>query len=61
MGWYLATPMEFPRHLFGITRYTACVIVHETCAAIVKVLLKLHIIFPKEERVTDTVDRFLKT
>ena len=54
--------MEFRStgHLFGIARCTTCVIVHESCAAIVKVLLKLYIIFPKAERVTDTVDGFLK-
>ena len=47
--WYLATSMEFHSigHLFGIARCTAGVIVHETCAAIVKVLLKLYIISPK--------------
>ena len=61
--WYLATPMEFRSigHLFGIARCTACVIVHETCAAIVDVLLKLYIIFPERERVTDIVDGFLRT
>ena len=46
--------------LFGITHCTACVIFHGTCAAIVKVLLTLYIIFPKGERVTDTVDGIFK-
>ena len=58
--WYLA---EFRSigHLFGIARCIACVIVHETCAAIVDLLLKLYIIFPEGDRVTDIVDGFLNT
>lgn len=61
--WYLATPMEFRsiEHLFGIARCTACVIVHDTCKAIVEVLMKLYIVFPEGERISDTVDGFLKT
>lgn len=45
--WYLATPLEFRSngHLFGIAHSTAyaVAVVHETCAAIVQVLLKSYI------------------
>ena len=45
--WYLATPTEFRSitHLFGIARCTAHVIVHETCKAIMEVLIKLYIVY----------------
>jgi len=48
-------------HLFGIGHCTACVIVHEMYKAIVEVLMKLYVIFPEGERVTETVDGLLKT
>ena len=48
-------------HLFGIAHCTACIIVHNTCAAIVDVLPKLCIVFPEQETVTDIVDGFLRT
>ena len=40
--WYLATSMEYCSigHLFGVARCIACVIVRETCTAIVDILFK---------------------
>ena len=61
--WYLATPMEYRSigHLFGVARCTACVVVHETCAAIIDVLLKSYINFPRGNVVDETVEGFQKT
>ena len=61
--WYLATPLEFRSigHLFGIACCTACVIVHETCAAIVQVLLKSYISFPTGDKVKEVVDGFARS
>jgi len=61
--WYLATPMEYRSigHLFGVARCTACVVVHETCTAIVDVLLKAYISFPKGDQVKQVVDGFQRT
>ena len=43
--WCLATPAEYLTigHLFSIARLTVCRIVHETCKAIVEVLLRKYI------------------
>ena len=40
--WCLATCGEYRTigHLFGVARCTVCVIVHDTCEAIVRILLK---------------------
>ena len=48
--WCLATCGEYRSiaHLFGVARCTVCVIVHDTCKAIVDVLLKNYIKFHKE-------------
>uniref|UniRef100_A0A1X7SK58 DDE Tnp4 domain-containing protein n=1 Tax=Amphimedon queenslandica TaxID=400682 RepID=A0A1X7SK58_AMPQE len=55
--WFLATPGEFRTisHLFGVARCTVCVVVHETCAAIVSVLMKRFIKFPKGDELNDIV------
>ena len=46
--WYLATCSEYQTigHLFSVARCTVCVIVHETCEAIVTALLAKYIGFP---------------
>ena len=46
--WFLATPGEYRAisNLFGIARCTFCVVIYETCSAIVEVLLKQYIHFP---------------
>ena len=46
--WCLATCSEYRTigHLFGVGRSTVCMIVHDTCAAIVKVLSDKYISFP---------------
>ena len=43
--WYLATCSESRTigHLFGISRSTVCLIVHDTCRAIVTVMQKKYI------------------
>lgn len=48
--WCLATTSEYRTigHLFGVARSTVCVIVHDTCEVIVKVLLKRYIHFPTD-------------
>ena len=58
--WCLATPAEYRTiaHLFGVARSTVCEIVHETCQAIVTVLLRKYIKFPSAEQVDSAVDGF---
>ena len=58
--WCLATPIEYGiiAHLFGIGRSTVCDIVHETCRAIVKVLMKEYIKFPSGDDLDHVVDEF---
>ena len=58
--WCLATPAEYRTiaHLFGVARSTVCEIVHETCQAIVTVLLHKYIKFPSGEQVDSAVDGF---
>ena len=58
--WCLATPIEYRTiaHLFGIGRSTVCDIVHETCRAIVKVLMKEYIKFPSGDDLDHVVDEF---
>ena len=52
--WYLATCTEYHTigQLFGIARFTVCLIFRHTCQAIVDVhvLLKKYIKFPKGQR-----------
>jgi len=58
--WYLATCREYRTigHLFGVTRCTVCVIVHETCAATVSKLSEQYIYFPQDEQLTAVMDGF---
>ena len=58
--WCLGTPIEYHTiaHLFGIGRSTVCDIVHETCRAIVKVLMKEYIKFPSSDDLDHVVDEF---
>ena len=58
--WTLATCTEYRSigHLFGVARSTVCVIVHDTCKAIVNVLLALYIKFPQGNELCDVVEGF---
>ena len=58
--WCLSTCAEYRTigHLFGVARCTVCVIVHDTCAAIVTVLLDQYIKFPNGEDLEKTVKGF---
>ena len=55
--WVLATTVEYRTvaHLFGVARSTVCVVVHETCEAIVSRLLPVYILFPTSEQLADVV------
>lgn len=58
--WCLATPTEYRTiaHLFGVARSTVCSIVQETSAAIVQVLMRRYIEFPKGQKLKDVIDGF---
>lgn len=58
--WCLATCSEYRTigHLFGVARSTVCVIVHDTCAAIVNVLLTEYIQFPTGNELTSVINGF---
>ena len=58
--WCLATCGEYRTiaHLFGVARCTVCVIVHDTCKAIVDVLLKTYIKFPQGDELSRVVEGF---
>ena len=58
--WCLATCGEYRTigHLFGVARCTVCVVVHETCKAIVTALLAMYIKFPQGEQLRRTVEGF---
>ena len=58
--WCLATSTEYRTiaHLFGIGWSTVCDIVHGTCRAIVKVLMKQYIKFPSGNDFDRVVDEF---
>ena len=58
--WVLATPSEYRTiaHLFGIARCTVCVIVKETCQAIVWKLVPLYISFPFGEDLKEVLTGF---
>ena len=58
--WCLATPIEYHTlaHLFGISRSTVCNIVHETCRAIAKMLIKEYIKFTSGDDLDRVVDEF---
>ena len=61
--WCLATCAEYRTigHLFGVARCTVCVIVHDTCAAIVNVLQSQYIQFPVGDKLTAVIDGFKAT
>lgn len=58
--WCLATCCEYRTiaHLFGVARCTVCVIVHDTCKAIVDILLASYIRFPQGSELSEVVDGF---
>ena len=60
MLWILATPSEYRTvsYLFGLARCIVCVIVHETCRAIVRSLQSEYISFPTEDSLKTVVEGF---
>ena len=58
--WCLATCGEYRTigHLFGVARCTVCVIIHDTCQAIITKLLKKYIQLPVGEQLVQVVDGF---
>lgn len=58
--WCLATCCEYCTiaHLFGVARCTVCVIVHDTCKAIIDVLKTMYIRFPQGNEISDVVEGF---
>ena len=58
--WCLATCAEYRTigHLFGVARCTLCVIVHNTCAAIVAVLQSDYIKFPENDELCEVLEGF---
>lgn len=58
--WCLATCSEYRTiaHLFGVARCTVCVIVHDTCKAIVSRLQKIFIKFPCGEDLKTAAEGF---
>ena len=58
--WILATSSEYHTvsHLFGLARCTVCVIVYETCRAIVQNLQSVYISFPTSESLKTVVEEF---
>ena len=58
--WCLATPAKYRTvgHLFGVSRSSVCEIVHETCSAIVTILLKTYIKFPTGSNIDNVVREF---
>jgi hypothetical protein len=59
--WRLGTNLEYRSisHLFGVGLSTVCVVVHEVCAAIVRVLSRRYIRIPTGEDAQATIDGFL--
>jgi len=58
--WILATTSEYRTvaHLFGVARCTVCIVVHETCEAIVTKLMTVYIAFPTGEQLSEVVQGF---
>ncbi|XP_065903783.1 uncharacterized protein [Dysidea avara] len=58
--WCLATCSEYRTiaHLFGVARCTVCVILHDTCKAIISVLQKQFIKFPCGEVLKTAAEEF---
>ena len=60
--WCLATCGEYRTigHLFGIARCTVCVIVHDTCTAIVESMMSQYIVFPHGDELKEVIDGFVR-
>ena len=58
--WCMATCADYRTigHLFGVAKCTVCTIIHDTCAAFVKVFLSRIIKFPTEEALKRTIAGF---
>ena len=58
--WILATPSEYRSiaHLLGVARSTVCVIVHETCRAIIQKFKPVYINFPTSENLRAVIQGF---
>lgn len=58
--WTLATCTEYCTisHLFGLSRSAVCLILHDNCKAIVKVLQRKYMQFPRGERLQEVVNGF---
>ena len=58
--WCLATCGEYRTigHLFGIARCTVCVIVHDTCKALVNTLKSQYISFPQDDELPEVIQGF---
>ena len=58
--WCLATGGEYRTigHLFGIARCTVCVIVHDTCSAIVSTFMSQYINFPEGDDLKEVITGF---
>ena len=58
--WCLATCGEYRTigHLFGVARCTVCIMIHDTCRAIVDILLRKYIQFPQGQELSDVVEGF---
>ena len=58
--WRLATNADYRStgHIFGVAKGTVCVIVHEVCDAIVRVLMKKYIKFPSGNQLTEVLNGF---
>jgi len=60
--WILATTTTCEyrtvAHLSGVARCTVCVVVHETCKAIVTKLMSLYVSFPTGEQLNEVVQGF---
>jgi len=58
--WCLATCSEYRTiaHLFGVARCTVCMIVHDTCKAIISTLQKTFISFPRGQELKAAAEGF---
>ena len=59
--WFLASSVEYRTiaHLFGVSRPSVCLIVHNVCKVIVKVLVPRYVRLPKnEDELTGIVEGF---
>ena len=58
--WCLATCAEYRTigHLFGVARCTVCVVVHDTCEALVRVFRSRYVTFPTGDNLHNVIDGF---